>query len=83
MPMSSAESSRPTDVASSVAGEVAATAVPLAGACAWEGADMARSERWIKPVPAVLRDGIDEAVRLTRSIGWQQIQQGTGQLPVA
>ena len=53
----------------------------LEGACVWEGADMARSDRWIKTLPDALLDSIDRAVNQSRGLDWQRVHRGNFPLP--
>ena len=53
----------------------------LEGACAWKGADIANSQRWIKVMPDALLAEIDAAVKSVQAIDWKQVNKRNFALP--
>jgi hypothetical protein len=59
------------------------TAAPIAGPAAWQGADMARSTAWIRPVPAPAIEELDAAMRglALRGLAWPRFDRDDFPLP--
>lgn len=53
----------------------------LSGACAWRGAEMANSQRWVKPIPAAVLQQIDVALGAATAIDWRAITRDNFPLP--
>lgn len=55
----------------------------LQGACVWQGREMARSERWVKPFPAAVLAELDAAVAQTAALDWRRVNRDNFPLPGA
>src|SRR5690606_35235477 len=55
----------------------------LDGACVWQGAEMARSDRWVKPLPAAVLAQLDAAVGKTAALDWRRVNRDNFPLPGA
>lgn len=55
----------------------------LEGACVWQGAEMARSDRWVRAFPAEVLAQIDAALEQTAQLDWRRITRDIFPLPTA
>lgn len=55
----------------------------LRGACVWNGPEMAQSDRWLKPIPAIVQHQIGVALEQVRELGWRSITRLNFPLPGA
>ena len=55
----------------------------LEGACVWQGAEMARSDRWVKTFPATVLEQIDCALDKSAALDWRRINRDSFPLPGA
>jgi hypothetical protein len=55
----------------------------LQGACLWTGAEMERSDRWVKEIPAVVVEQIARALDQTKDLDWRRINRDNFPLPAA
>jgi hypothetical protein len=53
----------------------------LSGACAWNGEEMRESPRWVKPFPAAVLEGMDDALRQAADLDWRSINRSNFPLP--
>src|SRR5512138_2352952 len=49
--------------------------IRLEGACVWQGAEMARSDRWVKVFPAAVLAQIESALEKTATLDWRRIDR--------
>lgn len=59
------------------------TPTRLEGVCVWNGAEMARSDRWVKLFPAAVLEQIDSALQATEALDWHRITRDNFPLPGA
>jgi len=55
----------------------------LQGASVWKGAEMARSDRWVKVFPAAVLAQIDAAMESTAAVDWRRVDRETFPMPAA
>jgi hypothetical protein len=57
------------------------TTEPIRGACVWHGAEIAKSQRWIKQFPATVLDQIDRALAAVAEIEYRRVNRDNFPLP--
>ena len=55
----------------------------LQGACVWKGAEIGRSDRWVKELPAVVLEQIDVALEEVKDLEWRNVNRHNFPLPDA
>jgi hypothetical protein len=53
------------------------------GTCVWKGAEMGQNHRWLKQVPAIVRDELDAALEQVKELEWRELTRHNFALPDA
>lgn len=53
----------------------------LQGASVWNGAEMRRSRRWVKPIPALVVAQLDEALEKLEDVDWRNVNRRNCAIP--